>query len=404
MSKGLDEKKKNLFTTLLIRYGEIGLKSTKVRRRLENILINRIKKMLERKNISYTSLKLLPTRGRIYLYTQDLFSSAQELKKCFGIVSFSPAFQVSSERELIREAALKLAETSLKMNDSFAIRTKRSGQHPFTSQEISADIGAFILKNLADRGISVDLTKPDQTIYIEIRDKNTYLFNKIIYGAGGLPYGSQGNLISLLSGGIDSPIATWLMMKRGCNIIPLFCDLTPFTDDSVKNRVKQVVRNLFEYSPFKQITLYCTPHGIILRKIKEFIPPKFTCIFCKRLMYKIAEKLAKRFNAKGVVTGENLGQVASQTLENLFVLNQSIKIPVFRPLIGLDKTEIIDLSRKIGLYQSSIMPATSCTAVPQYPETHGNLEKIIEIEVENKFQELVNEAFKAIREIKISIL
>jgi thiamine biosynthesis protein ThiI len=138
------------------------------------------------------------------------------LKKCFGIVSLSPAFQIETDRKAIQEAALKMADASLAMNASFAIQTKRTGQHAFTSQDISVEVGAYILDNLADRKIKVNLTNPDHKIYIEIRDKEAFLFDKIVYGTGGLPYGSQGKAVALVSGGIDSPVASWLMMKRGC--------------------------------------------------------------------------------------------------------------------------------------------------------------------------------------------
>ena len=392
-----------LFNFFIIRYGEIGLKSKKVRRKLESNLSNRIQQMLQREKIAFDKLKLFPTRGRLFLYTHEMSSASEILRKCFGIVSFSSAFQVSSEKKVIYEAALKLAEAILKMDETFAIRTRRVGQHPFSSQDISAEVGAFILQNLGDRNISVNLSNPDHTIYIEIRDQNTFLYNQIIPGVAGLPYGSQGKLVSLFSGGIDSPVASWLMMKRGCDIIPLYCDLNPYITDAAYKRVVQVIRKLFIYSPYKQITLYCAPHGHYLQKIREFIPPKFTCLFCKRAMYRLAEKLAIKLNPKGVVTGENLGQVASQTLDNLYVLNQSVRIPVFRPLIGFEKNETMNLSQKVGLYSSSIMKVPNCAAVPQYPETHGNLEKILEIEKENEIETLIDEEFQNIKTIKLSL-
>lgn len=393
-----------LFSFFIIRYGEIGLKSKKVRRKLETILSNRIRQMLERKKISYEKIKLLPTRGRLFLHTNEMVKASEELKKCFGIVSFSPAFQVSSDKQEILEAALKLAEQDLKKNDTFGIRTKRVGQHPFSSQDISVEAGAYILDTLKEREISVDLTNPDHTFHIEIRDKNAYLYNQIIPSVTGLPYGSQGKLISLLSGGIDSPVASWFMMKRGSNIFPLYADLTPYSDITAYKRVIQVIRNLFAYSPYKEITLYVAPHGHVLEQIKERIPPKFSCLFCKRTMYIIAEKLAARLNAKGIITGENLGQVASQTLDNLYVLDQAVTIPVFRPLIGFEKNETMKLSKKIGLYSSSIMQVPGCGAVPQYPETHAQLKTILEIEKENEFDKLREEAFRNIKEVKISLL
>ncbi|NVM52997.1 MAG: tRNA 4-thiouridine(8) synthase ThiI [Candidatus Helarchaeota archaeon] len=392
------------FNLLLIRYGEIGLKSKKVRRKLENLLTNRIQQMLQRKQISYEKLKLFPTRGRLFLYTSDIAKASEELKNCFGIVSISPAFQVSSDRKEIRDAALKLADPNLKMNDTFAIKTRRVGNHSFTSQDISTEVGAFILENLAERKISVNLTNPMHTINIEIRDQNCFLFNQTLQGFAGLPYGSQGKLISLISGGIDSPVASWLIMKRGCDIFPLYCDNTPFTTSAAYERVTKVLRELFKYSPYKQITFFSAPHGHTLERIKEVVPPKLTCIFCKRTMYKVAERLAHRLNAKGIVTGENLGQVASQTLDNLYVLNQSVKIPIFRPLIGFEKNETMNLSRKLGLYSSSIMQVPSCSAVPQYPETHGTLEKILDIEKENEIDKLVDEEFQGIKEIKLTLI
>jgi len=392
------------FNFLIIRYGEIGLKSTKVRRRLENLLSNRILQMLNRKNIRYEKLKLFPTRGRLFIYTQELNNAIEELKKCFGIVSLSPAFQIATDRKEIQESALKMAETILDLNETFAIKTTRVGQHPFTSQNISVEVGALILSELADRQIKVNLTNPDHTIHIEIRDKETYLFNNIIHGTGGLPYGSQGKAVSLISGGIDSPVASWLMMKRGCKTYPIYADLAPFTTTTADDRLIQVLRRLFEYTPYKQIIYYRFPHGNYLKQVREFIPPKLTCIFCKRMMYRVAEKLALSINAKGIVTGENLGQVASQTFDNLYILNQAVNLPVFRPLIGFDKNETIDLSKKLDLYTASTMQVPSCTAVPKHPETHGRLEDVLKIEQEHDFYEIAKEQFEKMEKIKIPLV
>ncbi|TFG05855.1 MAG: tRNA 4-thiouridine(8) synthase ThiI [Promethearchaeota archaeon] len=392
------------FEFLLIRYGEMSLKSYKVRRKLEDILINRIQQMMRRKNVPFQSIKLHPARGRFFLYTRHLDAAMEELQKCFGIISMSPAFKVPAERKLICEASLKLAEKGIVLNQSFAVKTKRVGQHSFSSQDISAEIGAYLLDNLKDRGISVNLSNPDYTLYIEIRDKDVYIFDKIIPGIAGLPYGSQGKLISLHSGGIDSPVSAWFMMKRGCDIFPLYCDLHPYTDDASYERVIQTLQKIFLYSPYSHFTFYMAPHGEALEKIKDIIPPKLTCIFCKRIMYKIAQKLASQLGAQGLTSGENLGQVASQTLDNLFVLNQAISIPIYRPLIGFDKNEIIDLSKRIGVYESSILPVTSCGAVPQYPETHGVLNDILQIEKRNQIDKIVEDEFHGIKQIKISVI
>ncbi len=393
----------DLFKFLIIRYGEIGLKSTQVRRKLENILLNRTKKMLDRRNIHFEQLKLHPTRGRIFLYTKNLESAIQELKNCFGIVSLSPAFEVSSAPNLIQEAALMLAARYLKAENSFAIKTKRVGQHPFSSQDISAKVGAFILERLAERHISVNLTTPDHILYIEIRDKMAFLYNTIVSAVSGLPYGSQGKVISLFSGGIDSPVATWMMMKRGCEIIPLYCDLAPYSGEGAYQRALKVLQKLGNYIPLKTIQLFHAPQGSILTQLKDKFPPKYTCLICKRLMYRLAEKLASKFNAKAIVTGENLGQVASQTLDNLFVLNQSVKLPIFRPTIGFNKNEIINMSKKLGFYDQSTARVPSCGAVPQYPETHGVLDALITIENELPIEKLIDEAFQKIKKTEVNL-
>jgi thiamine biosynthesis protein ThiI len=393
----------HLFKFLIIRYGEIGLKSTQVRRKLENMLLNRIKRMLDRKNIHFEQLKLHPTRGRIFLYTKTLDSAIQELRNCFGIVSLSPAFEVSSDPSLIQDAALMLAARYLQAEKSFAIKTKRVGQHSFSSQEISAKVGAFILERLAERNISVNLTTPDHTLYIEIRDKMAFLYNTIVSGVSGLPYGSQGKVISLFSGGIDSPVASWMMMKRGCEVIPLYCDLAPYSGEAAYQRTLKVLQKLGIYLPLKTIQLYQAPQGSILTHLKEKIPPKYTCLVCKRLMYRIAEKLASKFNAKAIITGENLGQVASQTLDNLFVLNQSVNLPIFRPIIGFDKNEIINMSKNLGFYEESTAQVPSCGAVPEYPETHGVLDELIAIEHELPIENLIDEAFKKIKKTEVNL-
>jgi len=190
-------------------------------------------------------------------------------------------------------------------------------------------------------------------------------------------------LISLFSGGIDSPIASWLMMKRGCDIIPLFCDLTPYNTEAAYSRAVKVLQKLSEYSPLKKLLLFRAPHGFILEQLKGVIHPKNTCLMCKRIMYRIAERLATQLNAKGIVTGENLGQVASQTLDNLFILNQSVRIPVFRPLIGFDKIEVITLSK--------------------YPETHGSLDEILALEKDVAIESLIDKAFQNIQSIELSL-
>ncbi len=354
----------------LIRYSEIFLKSEWVRKRWEDRLIRNIKRVLD--------CKIRRERGRIWVITDDP-NAKEKLKKIFGIVSFSECHHCKLEDlgrfvvEFCRMIGIEKAKT-------FAVRVKRVGTHEFTSQQKAAELGAIILRNFPH--LRVDLDNPEVTVYVEIRDEDCYLFSEVIKGIGGIPLGVEGKLVSLFSGGIDSPVATWLMMKRGCEIIPIYFDCSPFTDESTLRRAKAVAEVLREYDP--DFELRIVEHGKFLSKLKELLREirleSYTCVLCKRRMYKVAEEIANEEGAKGLVTGESLGQVASQTLDNLMVLDEACRLPVYRPLIGFDKLEVEELARKVGTYEASIMQAKECGAVPKKPTTKAKLEKVLEIE------------------------
>ena len=354
----------------LVRYSEIFLKSESIRRRWENRLIRNIRKVLD--------CKIRRERGRIWVITDDN-RAKDKLKKIFGIVSFSECHHCKLD-ELNRFIIDFCKGIGIENARTFAVRVKRVGTHDFTSQQKAAELGAIILRNFPH--LKVDLNNPEMIVYVEIRDEDCYVFNEIVKGVGGIPLGVEGKLVSLFSGGIDSPVATWLMMKRGCEIIPVYFDCSPFTDESTLNRARAVADVLKEYDP--DFELRIIEHGEFLRKVKEILREKklesYMCIFCKRRMYKIAEMIARDEDAKGIVTGESLGQVASQTLDNLMVLNEACKLPIYRPLIGFDKVEVEELAKKIGTYECSIMPAKECTAVPKRPTTKAKLEKVLEVE------------------------
>ena len=356
----------------LIRYSEIFLKSEHVRRRWENTLIKNIKKVVEG--------KVKTERGRIWLITETEKDNnvKDKLKKIFGIVSFSECQHCKLEE--LNDFIIKYCKEVLKDAKTFAVRVKRVGNHDFTSQQKAAELGSIILKNFPH--LKVDLNSPDKTIYVEIREQDCYVFHEIVKGVGGIPLGVEGKLVSLFSGGIDSPVATWLMMKRGCKIIPLYFDCRPFTDEANLKRAKTVADILKEYDP--EFELRVVEHGKFLLKVKEVLKElkleNYTCIICKRRMYKVAEGVALDEDAKGIVTGEALGQVASQTLDNLAVISQACSIPIYRPLIGFDKVEIEELARKIGTFEASTMPAQDCKAVPKKPVTKAKLDKVLEIE------------------------
>ena len=365
---------------ILIRYGEIALKSSGIRKLWERLLVRNIKNMLEINGIKYDSVKYIPMQGRIYLDVSSSDKVKSILSKIFGIKSFSEVIESTDDLNEISSKVLELASIILNEGDTFAIRVIRKGNHNYTSIEAAKKIGGKVLKSFSNKGIKVDLKSPKKVIYIEIRDNKSYIFTEKIQGLGGLPTGTQGRIISLLSGGIDSPVATWMMMKRGCFIRCVYFDNYPYLPKEMRNKIHKLIYKLREYDPRKNYYYYIVPHGENLKYFIDNIPSKYICLFCKRTMYRVAYELAKKEKALGLVTGENLGQVASQTLDNLLILDNTINLPVFRPLIGLDKEDIINLAKKLGTYKLSISGSVQCQAVPKNPSIKGNLNEIIEIE------------------------
>ncbi len=352
----------------LLRYSEIALKSLPVRRRWEDVLISNLQKALP-------ECKVRKSWGRIWLEGPV---DPERLKKVFGIVSFSEC-----ERCSLQELDSYIMDFSMRAGldraKTFALRLRRVGDHQFSSHEKTIELADKILEQFTN--LKVNLDNPDVTIYVEIRDKDCYLYRDVIKGAGGLPLGVEGKLVALFSGGIDSPVAAWMVMKRGCKIIPVYADLESFSSESALKKAEAVIETLKAYQP--DIELRIVKDDFLLRAMEVMRKSNlenYTCLICKRRMYRIAESIAKEVGAKGIVTGESLGQVASQTLDNLFVLDSAISMPIYRPLIGFDKVEAEGIARKIGTFDASIMPAEGCKAVPHKPATKGKLEKALKIE------------------------
>jgi thiamine biosynthesis protein ThiI len=379
--------------TILVRYGELALKSERVRRRFERGLIKNMKLAL--RGIDH---KITSERGRIFVTTDKVDPALKHLMHVPGIVSVSPAVKVSSKISSITSAAVKAAKKTLGPEKTFAVRTKRVGEHEFSSQDVNVAIGSAILR--AVPGTSVDLSAPDKEISIEIRDKNAYVFTDTLAGVGGLPVGSQGNVVALLSGGIDSPVAAYLMMKRGCTISLLYFDNKPYTDDKTRERAIAVANKLGDFGPNTELRII--QFGHVLRAFIEKSPPKLTCVLCKRTMLKIGEQIARQVKAEAIVTGESLGQVASQTLTNLRAIDEAVELPVMRPLIGMDKVEIERIARQIGTFEISTRRVGSCSAVPRYPETYARLGEVLKIEKGLKVSALIKSALSKIEVIRLS--
>ncbi|RLI20561.1 tRNA 4-thiouridine(8) synthase ThiI [Candidatus Bathyarchaeota archaeon] len=389
------------FDTLIIRFGgEIGIKSEWTRRSYENLILKNIKKTLTFYNIKPKEFLRHP--GRIYIKMEKPLAASEKLVKVFGISSLSPAIETTSDLGAIKKRSLELAKEKLGENSKFAVRCRRVGSHPYTSMDVCREIGQAILDGLADRKLKVDLENPDAEIQIEIREDKAYIYSEVFYGPGGFPLGAQPKLVCLLSGGIDSPVACWLVMKRGAPIIPIYFDNYPFTDETTLKRAVAVAEKLAEWAIGYPMKFYIIPHGPNLIEIKEKGPERLTCILCKRMMYRIAEEVARKEKAEGIVTGESIGEQASQTLWNLKVLNEAAKMyPVYRPLIGFDKVETERLSKKIGTFEVSTRKAMGCTAVPKRPATRVKLKNILEVEKTLDIDGMIR---RSIREAKILTL
>jgi tRNA uracil 4-sulfurtransferase len=386
------------FHCVMVRYGEIGIKSEQIRRKYELLLIRNIAAMLDAGGIPFEGI--VRERGRIFVRSSDP-RAPDAVSKVFGVVSVSPVIVTGTDVKDACETAAAVGREVIGQGQSFAIRARRVGEQPYTSQEIGRMCGDAVFEAVRERDPRVDLKKPDHQIYVEMRENRSYVFPRIIKGVGGMPLGSQGKMVALISGGIDSPVAAWLMMRRGCDIIPVFFNSGEFSGPDYASRAIDTIKKLKEWAPGHDIKIYEVPQGAALREFVDRDNIKYTCVFCKHVMYKIAVEIARHENAHGLVTGSSLGQVASQTSDNLMVEHYMIDFPIYHPLIGLDKTEIIEMATRIGTYDISIRPATCCKAVPKHPSIHGRMEEIARIE--NEF-DLKAMAEKALAGARITIL
>ncbi|WP_297896902.1 tRNA uracil 4-sulfurtransferase ThiI [Methanobrevibacter sp.] len=355
---------------IIARYGEIGLKSPRVRSRFERQLKSNIKTAFD--------CKIKINQGRIFIYPKNFPEAMIKLKRIFGIVSFSPAIPTKTnhkdiENDLNKYTEKLMEKNLINSNTKFAVRCRRVGEHEFSSQEIAGFSGSVIIKKT---DAPVDLSNPDIEIFIEVRDDKTYIFHEKIKGPGGLPLGSQGRLVALVSSGIDSPVAAYLMMKRGCAITAMHFDNDPFAGPKVTENFKKLIDKLNDYSYGFPIRTKIVKYGDYLQKCKDNAPEKLTCVLCKSGMYKIASKVAKKENALGIIDGSSVGQVASQTLPNILATRANTEFPILSPLIGLDKIEIEKISRKIGTFPISEINDGGCSAVPRYPETKAELKRV----------------------------
>ena len=378
---------------ILIKYGELTTKKDN-RKFFVKTLENNIKNKLKNINI-----KIETTMSRMYITYEEQNEEEliKKLKQIFGIHSIVICDKVNTNVDDIKNKVIEILKN--KKFKTFKISTKRSDKtFPHTSMEFNNIIGGLVLKNFNTK---VDFHNPELNLEIEIRKEGTFIYNKEYSGLGGYPVGIQGKGLLMLSGGIDSPVAGYLSLKRGVNIECLYFESPPHTSLNAKNKVLKLASILNNYSG--TIKVHVVPFTKIQEEIYKKIPGNYNITIMRRMMYRIAEKYAKRRNCKILINGESIGQVASQTLNSMVVINNVTNMPVIRPVACLDKLEIIEISKKINTYETSILPYEDCCTifVPKHPIINPSLEAALKYEGNINYEELVNECIKNIETIKI---
>ncbi|NQU82823.1 MAG: tRNA 4-thiouridine(8) synthase ThiI [Parcubacteria group bacterium] len=373
---------------VICHYAEIGLKG-KNRKFFEEKLVDNIKQALPEG--SFKHVKRIS--GRILVYLSDGAKESEvgdALKTIFGLAYFAFAQQAEQSIESISQKAVEI----LKDEDfeTFRIDAKRSNKEfALSSQEINEQIGGAVIDGVNKK---VKLENPDVTLFIQIVEKFAFLFIKKIRGLGGLPVGVSSRAVSLLSGGIDSPVASFLAMKRGVEVVFCHFHAVPYVDKKSVDKVKQLAEVLTKYQGKSK--LYLIPFGDIQKEILLKTTPDLRVVLYRRIMFKIAEEIANKEKAKALVTGESIGQVASQTIENIAAISEATSLPILRPLITYDKEEIIEKAKEIDTYELSILPHQDCCArfLPKHPATKANLNEVQEQEQKINLKELIEQAIK----------
>lgn len=378
---------------ILIKYGELTTKKDNRNFFVKTLYDNILKKL------NGINIKIEKTLSRMYI----MYDSIDEkkiihgLSQVFGIHSIVICDYVNTNIDEIKNKVLDILKN--KQFKTFKVSTKRSDKtFEHTSMEFNNIIGGLILKNFNSK---VDVHNPELLINIEIRKEGTYIYDTEIKGLGGYPVGIQGKGLLMLSGGIDSPVAGYLSLKRGVNIECLYFESPPHTSLNAKNKVLKLAEILKNYSG--NIKVHIVPFTKIQEEIYKNIPSNYNITIMRRMMYRIAERYAKKRNCKIIINGESIGQVASQTLNSMSVINNVTNMPVIRPVACLDKLEIIEISKKIETYETSILPYEDCCTifVPKHPIINPSLETAINYEKNLNYEELINECIKNIEIIKI---
>lgn len=379
---------------ILIRYGELSLKGKN-----RNVFIRQLKENIKKVLKSFSTLEIESQHDRMYIYLkeEDPNEVANVLSRVFGISSFSFAIKVDSDIDAIVDACLQTLDFS--NAKTFKVAARRSDKNfPVISDQINRIVAGAILKNSTWK---VDVHHPDYKIVIEVHRDSTYIMTDRMAGAGGYPVGVGGKAMVLLSGGIDSPVAAYLMMKRGVRIECIHFASPPYTSENAQQKVLDLASIVSAYQG--DLLVHIVPFTNLQLAIYQHADESYAITLMRRMMMRIAEGLAQKRKALVLATGESVGQVASQTLESMVAINSVVNIPMIRPLVCMDKVEIIELSKKIGTYETSILPYEDCCTIftPKNPVTKPRVDRCVKYEESFDFESLVQECIQSAESIWI---
>ena len=383
---------------ILLKLGEIVLKGLN-RKSFEQKLMGNIRRRLA----PLGKFRVYCLQSTVYVEGEegaDMDAAFEALRQVFGVISLSRAAPCEKNKEAIAALAIEYLRDEMESAKSFKVESKRSDKaFPMTSIELSQYVGGELADAYPDT--AVDVHDPELTVHIEVRDLAAYVHAAPVPGAGGMPVGSNGVAVTLLSGGIDSPVSTYMIAKRGVRLIPVHFFSFPYTSQQAKDKVIELGRQLTAYCG--RMTMEVVPFTHIQEEIRDKCPEAYFTLIMRRFMMRIAQHIAEANGAKAIVTGENLGQVASQTMEAMASTQAVTHLPVLQPLIGMDKEEIITIARKIGTFDTSILPYEDCCTVitPRHPRTRPQVSEVEAAESALDVDTLVQEAIQGIERISL---
>ena len=383
---------------ILVRYGELTLKTGN-----RNMFVNKLKANIKSRLMPLQGYKVRANRDRMYIDVQegsDIEEMMSRIQTVFGVHSVSPVVRIEKDLDLMKEVALKFAH-DFKDGDTFKIDVKRADKtFELDTFQLQQELGGHVLQNTDH--ITVNVKQPDHKIKVEVRKDAIYMYNRVLEGAGGLPVGTGGKTLLMLSGGIDSPVAGVEVMKRGVTIEAIHFHSPPYTSEQAKQKVIDLTKQLAHLTG--DIKLHIVPFTELQKQIHKVVEESYTMTSTRRMMLRVTEKVAHEIGAHAIVNGENLGQVASQTLGSMYAINSVTSMPILRPLLTFDKEDIVKKAKAINTFDLSIQPFEDCCTIftPKNPKTNPKLEKVEYFESKFDFGPLIDEAVKNVETLTIS--